>query len=847
MNVSLRLVQYCNQGYQSVPDPYSYGVDEIVGRIGAQLGAVEDVTYTGKKYDGVLVARVVTCDKHPDADKLSLCMVDDGGVMKNVERNDEGLVQVVCGAPNVAAGQTVAWLPPGSTVPSTYDKDQFVLEARELRGKVSNGMIASPKELDISDEHEGILEINVSEVGEDLSQPGTEFKKLYGLDDVIIDCENKMFTHRPDCFGVMGVAREIAGIFGDAYNTPEWYRNALENPVDETLPLEVKNEIQDLVPRFTVQSVSNVEIKKSPLWLQIYLKNNGSNSINNIVDYTNYYMMLTSQPLHAFDYDKVKALNDAESVAIFPRMAEDGEELALLNGKTVKLNSSDIVISTDKRAIALGGVMGGADTEVDENTKNIIVECANFDMYTIRRTSMRHGLFTDAVTRFNKGQSPLQNDKVLAKMVDEVIQNAAGTAASPIYDITSFDLNADNLNHISTSVGFINSRLGSHLNADEIKKMLENVEFVVAGEGENLEITAPFWRMDIAIPEDIVEEVGRLYGYDNLPVSLPARSSKASPKNQQREFQQVLRSKLSRGGANEVLTYSFVHGDLMRNAGVDPDEWAFHLRNALSPDLQYYRTALIPSLLAKVHGNLKAGAGTDKNEFAIFEFGKVHIKGHNEDDSDLPKQMNRLSLVFAADKKTQTKYAGSPYYAAKKYLDDITGGRAVYEPLGGMEYPMTSSYAKGRSAMVKVDEQVLGVIGEFHPKAKKSMKLPEFCAGFELDIDLLMAKVMPSAYKPLSTFPSTAQDITLEVAADMNWQHVYDFVHAEIAVSAAEDDLSYTVEPLDIFRPEDSGKSRISFRMELAHHKKTLKKEEVNSLLDHVEKQATETLNAKRI
>ena len=585
MKVSLNTIKYINAVYGCSEDPYAYGVDDIVRRIGHQLGAVEDVIRTGSKYEGIVVAKVISCQKHPDADKLNICMIDDGNVVENVERGNGGMVQVVCGAPNVAAGQLVAWLPPGVVVPSTLNTEPFTLERREIRGKMSNGMLGSPRELDLTDDHLGILVIDPADIGEDLAVPGTPFGKLYGADDVIIDCENKMFTHRPDCFGMLGVAREIAGIFGDPYRSPDWYKSPIKQEATSELPLEASVQIPELVPRFVVRAMSDVAVGPSPLWLQAFLRRVGVKSINNIVDLTNYFMLVTGQPLHAFDYDKVAALSGGEGAYIQARLAEEGEELTLLGGKTVKLNTKDMVIATDSMPIALAGVMGGAATEVDESTRNIIIESANFDMYAIRRTSMRHGLFTDAVTRFNKGQSPLQNEQVLAKIIDEIQKTTDARVASPLFDMAAFDLAANNLNTVQTTVAFINERLGSDLSAEEIRRMLENVEFTVELKANSeLVVTAPFWRMDIAIAEDIVEEVGRINGYDRLPVVLPARNSKPAAKNTLRIFKQSLRDQLAALGANEVLGYSFVHGDLLRATGTDPDQWAYHLRNARSEE-----------------------------------------------------------------------------------------------------------------------------------------------------------------------------------------------------------------------------------------------------------------------
>lgn len=849
MKVSLNTIKHFNTLYNSAEDPYAFGVDDIIRRIGHQLGAVEDVVYSGEKYEGIVVAKVVSVLPHPDADKLHICMIDDGQAVENVERGNGGLVQVVCGAPNVEAGQLVAWLPPGATVPSTLSVDPFTLESREIRGKMSNGMLGSPKELDIAEDHQGILVINPDDVGEELASPGTAFKKLYGLDDVIIDCENKMFTHRPDCFGMLGIAREIAGIFDQPYTSPKWYKAPIEQDDENELVLEASVENPELVPRLMLRALTNVSVGPSPLWMQAFLKRIGIKSINNIVDYTNYFMMVTGQPLHAFDYDKVVALTSADGAYIQARTAKEGEEITLLGGKTVTLSDKDMVIATDTVPIALAGVMGGASTEVDDSTRNIVIECANFDMYAIRRTSMRHGLFTDAVTRFNKGQSPLQNDRVLAKIIDEIQKTSDTRIASPLIDIASFNVAGDNLNRVTTTVKFINERLGSNLKGEDIKRLLENVEFVVASDINESEllITAPFWRMDITIPEDIVEEVGRLNGYDQLPVNLPARSSAPAPKNAMRTHKQKLRESLKALGANEVLSYSFVHGDLLRASGVDPDQSSYHLRNAISPDLQYYRTSIVPSLLSKINANLKVQSGSADNQFALFEIGKAHIKNFLEPDSDLPAELEHLGFVFVADSKTSQQFSGSPYYQTKKYCDQLVAFKAVYAPIEDMNDPAASVYAPGRCAKVMVGDHAIGVIGEIGPNAKKALKLPDYCAGFELDLVTLAKVLKPTKYSPLSTFPSSIQDITLEVELGMEWATVYNLIHAEIAVAAAEDDVSYTLEPLDIFQAEASNKKRLSFRLVMTHHKTTLTTQRVNAILEHIESIAVSSLNAVRV
>lgn len=845
MKFSLNVGQYySNVDLKSLPHA------EIVQKMGLQLGAIEDVIEWGDKYKNIVVVKIVEFKKHPNADKLSVCRVDDGGVTQNVERDEEGYVQVVCGAPNVKGGLFVVWIPPGATVPSTLATDPFVLEARELRGEISNGMLASPRELDISDEHEGILVLSEKETDKK-PKPGESVSTYFGLDDFVVDCENKMFTHRPDCFGNLGIARELAGIYGLKFVSPDWYLQQPEFVEATHVNLETENPIPELVPRFSAVAMNNVTIKPSPIWMQSYLKRVGIKPINNIVDVTNFIMHLTGQPIHAFDLEKLVSKSDStsvENIKIFPRLAKKGEELLLLGEKKIKLDPSDIVISTDKQAVALAGVMGGAETEVDENTKSIVIECANFDMYTVRRTSMRHGLFTDAVTRFNKGQSPLQNDRVLALAITKMSEHSGAIQVSSVVDLASFDVNTDNLNHVETTVDFINSRLGTKLKPEGIKQLLENVEFTVTLQGPTLQITVPFWRMDISIAEDIVEEVGRLYGYDKIPVELPARVSAPTAKNPAKEFKNKLRNNLSKLGANEVLTYSFVHSDLLKKANIDAEKWSYHLRNALSPDLQYYRPVLMPSLLAKVQPNLKANAGDEQNKFVIFELGKAHVKGEMEvDEKDLPREFNRLALVIAADDKSAKNYKGSPYYHAKKYLDKIANDQLTYVQLEDFDSPISAMYKKGRSASVSINGQIIGVIGELKGQTAKSLKLPKYCAGFEIDVDLLRESVSSGQYKPLSDFPASKQDITFEVSEQTNWEDVNSFIGAELAVAAAEDNLDVTLEPLAIFKQEDSDKKRISFRIELASQQKTLKTDEVNRLLDHISKAAKEKLKTTRI
>lgn len=824
MKVSINEIK--NLGYKEV---VSLPLEQLVEKIGAQLGTVEDVEDLGAKYQGVVVAKVVSCEDHPNADRLHVCKVDDGGKAAGVERDENGYAQVVCGAPNVREGLLVAWLPPGVTVPETYHHEApFVLEARELRGVVSNGMLASPKELALGDSHEGILEIDVD------AKPGLSFADVYHLNDYIIDIENKMFTHRPDCFGLLGVARELAGIQGKSFKSPDWYLNTPDFTAGEGSALEVENDIPETVPRFMALAMDSVEVKPSPLWLQTILLRLGSRPINNVVDITNYLMLLTGQPLHAYDYDKVA------TGKLGVRYAKPGEKLALLNGKEVTLTDQDILITDGKKGIGLGGVMGGADTEVDDTTKRIIVEVANFNMYAVRKVSMRHGLFTDAVSRFNKGQSPLQNDRVLTKAAELFGELAGAKPASHVID------HGDALKSMSAvrvTGEFINARLGLSLSAKDMAALLTNVEFTVELKGDELKVSPPFWRTDIEISEDVVEEVGRLYGYDHLPQELPLRSLTPVSENPVFSLKKAIRHSLSRSGANEVLTYSFVHENLLKRAGQDKAE-AFELSNALSPDLQYYRLSLMPSLLDKVRSNIKAGY----DEFVLFEIGKTHnAKRHLDDDEGLPREFKMLDVVYAA--KSKNKESGAAFYQAKRLLMQLSVDLGVALTVKAIEvedeYPISKPFDHTRSAYIHVgdNDQVIGMVGEFKPVVSKNFKLPDRVAGFTLDIDKLEAALdaSVSSYSPLPKFPGTERDVTFAVAKEQQFVELEQTIQAAIVAES----LDIMAQPIGIYQPDGGEQKNVTFKFSLIDLEKTITAESANAAVANITEKVKTTLNAQ--
>jgi phenylalanyl-tRNA synthetase beta chain len=808
-------------------------IEDLATLIGERLVEIEGAEDLSEKYKDVLVVKVIEESAIEGSDHLHLTKVDDGGKLKDVERDASGYVQVVCGAPNVKVGMLAAWLPPKSIVPATLsDKEPLVLGSKELKGYKSNGMLASAKELDLYDDHEGIIEIDKE------AKPGTHFTELYELNDHLLDIENKSLTHRPDAFGVIGFAREVAGIQGKRFVTPEWLTE-LEPSIASNDTIEMpKVTIDDpeLSDRFQGVVLTDVdEGAKSPIEIQTYLSRSGIRPISAVVDVTNYMMLLAGRPLHAYDYDKLLKVGGGK-IDIHVRSAKKGETLKLLDGKVLKLDPEDMVIANGDTAVGLAGAMGGADTEIDSHTKRILLECATFNLFTLRNMQMRHGIFTEAITRLTKGLPAPLGAPVLAEAVKMMSQFAGAKVASPVGDTYP---GKHDLIQVLVSEEQINNTLGTQFAAEDIKELLENVEFKVEVKDLVAKVTVPYWRNDIHIPEDLIEEVGRLSGYDLINLTLPTRDFTAVQPDLFDQLRTKIRDTLVRAGANEVLTYSFVHGDMMKRAGQNPEQ-AYRLTNSLSPDLQYYRQSLVPSLLQNIHPNIKAGF----DHFALFELNKFHTKIHDLTEEKVPKELDGLSFVIARSRKTK----GAAYYEAKRYLDYLAsslGLEFVYEPLEeDSDYPVTQPFEPKRSARVwdaKTRERI-GVIGEFKKSVQKGFKLPDYAAGFEIaprSLQKLVA-LLGYSYQPLSKYPGTERDICFQVKNDVSYQQVVDAAEEGLKDS----DLITSIEPVDVYQPEDGDTKNITIRIKLASYDKTLTGDEVAAVMKTLTEKVVKKLNA---
>ena len=808
-------------------------IDELSKLIGARLVEIESIENLNEKYKDVIIARVISAKKVEGSDHLNLCKIDDGGKRDGVERDENGFIQVVCGAPNVREGLFVAWLPPKAIVPETFGGENFQLSARKLMGNMSNGMIASLRELGLGDEHDGILEI-LPETFENGLQAGDSFAEKFELNDYLLEVENKSLTHRPDCFGIIGFAREVAGILGQKFVEPDFIKQSdfgFEVNNDKSIVIDARD--SEICERYTAAVFDVSDISKNPnLTLEkTYLLRSGMRPIDVITDLANELMLETGQPLHTFDFDKLVKINGSENVKMTVRKAFENEELELLYGRKIKMSQNDIVIATGENgenAVALAGAMGGKSTEIDENTTRILVESATFNLYNLRNTQMRHGIFSEAITRFTKGVPEMMSRKVLDLFGVQLLA-LGGKSLSEIAD-SKGDFYY-NKSEISVSKDKINQILGTNFSSEEIQKTLENVGILTKNDNSET-FVVPFWRNDLHIEEDLIEEVGRLNGYDNIKLQLPKRTFRAVKKAKIDLLQSEIREILVSSGANEILTYTFVHGDLLKKAGQDPKN-AYKIVNSISPELQYYRQTLTPSLLSKVNQNIRAGF----SEFAIFEMNKITEKMLGLNEENVPFEQKKLAFVYTKNK------GENAFFEAKNYAEFLfkkLGLKVEFIKFDLSKSPLSTEFEPKRSALIKVPnsegEKILGVIGEFKKKIQKALKLPESTAGFELDLGILLENTgrTSAKIKDFSKFQSVERDISINVDESRQFAEIFDIFKD---ISSEFRGVEIETLPIDIFNNGD-GTKNISIRFKITPFEKTLNGDEIRDIMQKIEEKA---------
>lgn len=804
-------------------------LNNILHILSTKIGEVESNTNLSEMYEGIYIGQILSKSQHPDADKLGVYKITIG------EKEE---IQVVAGDKELEVGDKIAYIKPGYVVPSTYNtSEEFKIKAVKMRGILSNGMLCSEKELNIGPDHSRVLVLDPQ------AQVGSTFADYFELNDTVVDIENKALTNRGDLFGILGLAREIAGAQNIPFVSPKWYFKQ-DNDINcdtQILPVRVDNLASNLCPRYMCISLDKVHVKESPVWLKSLLIKSGFKPINNVVDITNYLAILTGQPLHAFDYDKLLSndTNCKNGVQITVRLARNGERIHTLDGNLIELTESNLVIADSTNPIAIAGVIGGIDTQIDESSKRVIIESANFDKYNIRKTSMELGIFTEAVTRYTKGQDPSFCLPILLKAIELIKELGQATVSS---NVTDSYPNPTQPKNISLSITKLNAHLGTTLSMGDIKNILQNIEYKILNQsedGEYITVLVPQFRTDIYIPEDIYEDVGRINGYENIPLKLPTRDIKAVKKNTNISLKEEIRNILSNSGCNELDTYSFTSVNTLQKSKQDPNI-AYHIKNALSPELELMRTTLISSLLLKAKSNIQ----NDIHTFCIYEFNIPHIKGYT-DSFQLPKENWYLSLLFTT---SQNILDGSSYYQVKKYFEKISYSLTLpllrYELISEssqLELPLwvkniLPTFNMNGAVLIKYvrdsKEYILGVMGDIDMEVKRNFKLPVYTCGLEINLEELRRIVgIQSRVIQGSKYPPIYQDICLTVPIDVKYEQIEKLILNIINTRERKG----SVECIDIYQKEKESKN-ITVRVSIEHINKTLTDKQYSKIKDMIDK-----------
>lgn len=807
--------------YAQLPANTQESIDILANRV----GEVESFRNLADKYKDIVIAQIKEKQEHPDADKLTIYIVNIG---------DKEDIQVVAGDKNLEIGDKVAFIQPGGVVPSSYDTKPFQIQAVKMRGEMSNGMLCSEKELDIGPNHENVLKLP-----ED-APIGEAFADYYELNDTVVEIENKALTNRGDLFGILGLSRELAGAQGIKFISPNWYQEYQINlePKNVCLNMDLDNQAQALCQRYCAIAMTDIEMKESPIWLKSILIRSGIKPINIVVDITNYLMIVTGQPLHVFDFDKVikTDTDQADMAHLVIRTANSGEKIHALDGNVYELNDRHLLIANSEHPIAIAGIVGGVDTQIDSNSKSIILESANFDRYSLRRTSMDLGTVTEASTRFTRSQSPQLCNLIIAKAVELITELTGAKLATTLIDLyptiqepKTLSLNTNKLREI----------LGVDITDEEVIKILDNIEYKdIELKDEYLTVTVPPFRQDIEIEEDIYEDIIRIYGYSKIEPILPKRDITATSMPDITKLKNSIRDILSNSGCNELLSYSFTSIEFLNSIKQDVDN-CLKIKNPLSKELELMRSSILSSLLEKAKLNTQNGIRT----FSIFEMGIPHQKDVL-DEENLPLEEWRLALLFTDSSK---QIEGNPYFQAKRYLEKVLNnfnvGIVEYELLADVDFEklpkwlkdLSGSFEFNSSAIVwarvggsKID---LGIVGEITSEVKSNLSIYSFTSAFEMNLNKLLLIKDSRFNKALeSRYPYITQDICFVVPNKVTYKELLDNVEK----SVGGESIVFEIECIDIYKESDS--RNITLRISLSNLEKTLRDKDFRKIRERISK-----------
>ncbi len=760
--------------------------DEVVENLTTAGLEVDEVIDQKKLYDNFVVGYVKERTKHPNADKLSLCKVEVGG--------EE--FPIVCGAPNVDAGQKIILAKVGAKIPN----EDFTISKSKIRGEVSMGMICSERELGISNEHEGIMVVDKN------IESGTTFGEAFGMNDVIIDID--ITPNRADAFSHIGAARDLATVFGRKLKLPELNLIETDEDVNSIASVEIENKVD--CPRYVAKVVKNVTIKESPKWLKERLTAIGLRPINNVVDVTNFILYEVGQPLHAFDLDQL-----AENKIII-RSASKDEKFITLDSKERKLLDTDLLICDADKAVAIAGVMGGENSEVTNNTKNILIESAYFRPSSVRKTSKKLGLQTDASIRFERGCDVDGTVFAAQRAAQLIAELGNGKIAKGEIDVYP---NAIAKKQVSLRIGRIKKVLGFEIPIKKVKEIFSGLEFeLVSDAEETLVYSIPSFRHDIEREIDLIEEIARIYGYDNIPeiakigVSVERRVDHSS-------FNDKARETLSGLGFYEIITNSLLNKELASKYGN-----SVGVLNPQSVEMSHIRPSLLPGLLSTISRNIKV----KESNLKLYEIGHT-IRKFNDVINDFSDFEETEHLLFAITGLAET----DEWYSKKREFD--------FYDLKGISNSFLKSVTNSDRVKIKYNQNseegifeysISNLVGKnkFAEGGKvKSSILKEFGISqdvFAFDINLTELKkniVVLSKFNELLKFPKIKKDCAFILDSNIDYNSVVKIIRANSS------NLLKNVKLFDIFESESLGVNKKSLAFELSYYdeKKTLTEEEV--------------------
>lgn len=784
--------------------PNSWTPQKLAAELSLRGAGVEHIEVPAEQFAHMYVGRVTDLKKHPNADKLQLATVDVG----------KKTIELVCGGTNLYKGMSVVVALVGAKVRWHGEGELTTLQAAEIRGVKSEGMICAANEIGLAAAFPH-AEREVMDLTDKKLKPGTPLSVALDLDHPVFDIE--VTTNRPDLLGAIGLAREVATITGSKLKPPK-LQVPMAKPsrildkvgttsykLQANLPLKVSVADSKLCPRYEAVVMRKVKVSPSPWWLQKRLTTAGIRPINNIVDITNYVLLLTAQPMHAFDYEKL------EGKEIVVRAAKNGEKIQALDGNTYNLKDSMLVIADGKRPAAIAGVMGGEATAITNKTTTIVFESANFDATSVRRTSQALNLRSDSSMRFEKGLSTYGTADALA-MAMELAEDLAGAeVASKVIDTKR---GAYVSKKYSFPVAGFASYLGIVLKNTEIKKILESLGFGVKMTAATLTATVPWWRdHDIEDGRDLVEEVARIYGYHRLPSALPTGAPPKAEKNKILSLEDKAKDYLCGAGFSELYTYSFISEALLKYINW-PSDSALKVFNPLSEEFVYMRPSLLPGMLDTIAQNqeiLEAGK--------FFEVSNVYLKNK----SGLPQEASRL--LAAAYSKTDSEHN---FYEMKAIAQDLLLN------LGITNVEMVQAdnllYHPARVVQLNVGKQIIGYFGQLHPKITASGKIDRAVFVAELHLDNLISVLSEhSSYKGVSLYPSIKRDLAFVVSEKTIWQDI-------LNVISRESDLIEKIELFDTYRGKNlgAGKKSLAVHLLLNAKNRTLEAKEADAVLEKI-------------